>query len=216
MKITKFEHSGLAIEKDGRVILCDPVEYNNILPPFDNVAAVIITHKHSDHLQLELITKIIAANSAARIFCPADASPLLKGSIVVRDGEEREVENFKIKFFGKNHASVVPEQIPCENIGFVIDDQFANPGDAFTPVPVQPEVLCVPISAPWCKISDCVEYIKSVNPQIVIPMHDAVLSDMGKNFSNSWIESSCKSLGIKFALLAPGASIETDQPNQIS
>ena len=49
MKITKLEHSGLVIEKDGQNLVFDPVEFTGIIPKIENVAAVVITHKHGDH-----------------------------------------------------------------------------------------------------------------------------------------------------------------------
>ena len=59
MKITKLEHSGVTIEKDGKVLVFDPVEIMEKLPDFENVVAVIITHKHGDHYQLDKITEIL-------------------------------------------------------------------------------------------------------------------------------------------------------------
>lgn len=209
MKITKLEHSGLAIEKDHKTILCDPVEFKTITPPFDNVVAIVITHKHSDHFQPELLMKLRNANPTVEIFAPADTTPLLSGTITVRGGETRELDGFKLTFFGEDHAPVVADQIPCENIGVVIDDKVVNPGDAFTLPPIKnPQLLCVPVSAPWCKISESIDFVNKVRPEMVIPLHDAVLSDIGRTFSISWLESTCTSLGIKLHNLAPGAFIE--------
>lgn len=65
MKITKLEHSGIALEKSGETLLCDPVEIQEKLPDFNNVVAIIITHKHGDHFQPEVIMKILAQNPNA-------------------------------------------------------------------------------------------------------------------------------------------------------
>ena len=209
MKITKLEHSGLAIEKDHKTILCDPVEFKTILPPFDNIVAIVITHKHSDHFQPELLMKLRSANPTVEIFGPADTTPLLTGTVTIRGGETRELNGFKLDFFGKSHAPVIADQIPCENIGVVIDGQIVHPGDAFIAPPIdKPKLLCVPVSAPWCKISESVEYVTKIHPEMVIPVHDAVLSDLGRTFSISWLESTCTTLGIKLQNLAPGAFIE--------
>ena len=62
MKITKLEHSGMILEKNGRKIVFDPVEFENKLPELDNVVAVVITHKHGDHLQVEKLNEIVAKN----------------------------------------------------------------------------------------------------------------------------------------------------------
>lgn len=208
MKITKLEHSGLCLEKDGQAILCDPVEFENQILFSGRVVAVIITHKHDDHCQPETIAKVLASNPSAQIFTTPDTTSLINGSIVVTSGETREVNGFKIQFFGKNHASVIEGEVPCANLGFVVDDLVANPGDSFDIPPVTPKVLCVPLSAPWCKISDSINYIKAVKPAVVIPVHDAVLSKLGKTYNSSWLKITCDSLGIKFSPLSPNNSLE--------
>ena len=211
MKIIKLEHSGLAIEKANQTILIDPVEFTEKLPThlFSEVVAIIITHKHDDHCQPATIGNLLSTNPSATVFTTADATPLISGSIVVRSSETREVGNFKVQFFGQSHASILEGQIPCNNLGVVIDDIFVDPGDSFDKPPIEhPKVLCVPISAPWAKVSDATKYIKDIKPEIVIPIHDAVLSDLGKTYSNSWLKSFCDSLGVKFTYLAPSTPID--------
>lgn len=46
MKLTKFDHSCIVVEKDGLKIVCDPVEFTHPLPELNNVVAIIITHRH--------------------------------------------------------------------------------------------------------------------------------------------------------------------------
>ena len=210
MEITKLEHSGFALTKNHETILIDPVEFTEKLPThlFSEVIAIIITHKHDDHCQPGVISNILASNPAATIFTTPDASPLISGSIVVRSGETRQAGGFKIQFFGQSHASIIEGQIPCDNLGVVIDGTFANPGDSFDNPPLEhPKVLCVPISAPWAKISDAAKYIKDVHPEIVIPVHDAVLSNLGKTYNLSWLKYTCDPLGIKFTPLTPASTI---------
>ena len=68
MKITKLEHSGIIIEKDEKQIVFDPVEFEDKILRLENVVAIIITHKHSDHLQPEVIAKIRNDNPPVKIF----------------------------------------------------------------------------------------------------------------------------------------------------
>lgn len=213
MKITKLEHSGLAIEKSKQTILIDPVEFNEKLPThlFSEVVAIIITHKHDDHCQPATITNLLAQFPTATVYTTPDTTSLISGSIVVHPGETREIGNFKVQFFGQSHASIIEGQIPCDNLGVVIDDIFVNPGDSFDKPPIEhPKALCVPISAPWAKISDAAKYVKDVHPQIVIPVHDAVLSNLGKTFNNSWLKYACDPLGIQFSPLTSATSLEVE------
>lgn len=100
MKFTKLEHSGCVIEKDGTKIVCDPVEFETSLPDLDNVVAIVVTHKHGDHLQLERISAILDRNSEAHIFTTEDASMEIPDSEIVKDGDVVTVGGFELKFFG--------------------------------------------------------------------------------------------------------------------
>ncbi len=209
MEITKLEHSGIVITKAGKRIIFDPVEFEKTVPTFDNVVAVIITHKHSDHFQPAVLNRILSANPAAKVFTTNDTAPLINNAIVVKAGDTHDVDSFKLDFFGKDHAAIVPGQIPCENIGVVVDDSVVNPGDSFDlPANIEPQLLFVPTSAPWLKIVESMNYIGRAKPKMVIPVHDALLSNLGETISNNWVKKACESETSEFVYLNPGESRE--------
>ena len=207
MKITKLEHSGIIVEKDEKRIVFDPVEFKERIPKLENVVAIIITHKHSDHLQPEIITRIRNDNPQAKIFTTNDVAPLIDGATIVKGGDGIGVDEFRLDFFGKDHAAIVPGQIPCENIGVVIDDEIVNPGDSFDYSNVGAKVLLVPISAPWLKIAESMDFVDRVKPQIVIPIHDALLSDLGKSISDNWMKKACDKAGAEYRDLSFGENV---------
>lgn len=207
MKITKLEHSGIIIEKDGYNIVFDPVEFKEKIPRLEKVVAIIITHKHGDHLQPEIIARIRHDNPSAKVFITSDAALLIEDATVVNNGDSFKVGGFKLEFFGKNHAAIIPGQIPCENIGVVIDDSVVNPGDSFDYPNVETNVLFVAIAAPWLKIVESMNYVESVKPKIVIPVHNALLSEFGESVNGSWMKEVCGSIGAEYRVLAPGESV---------
>ena len=207
MKIKKLEHSGIIIEKDGKQIVFDPVEFNERIPNLENVVAIVITHKHSDHLQPEIIAKIRNDNPQAKIFTTNDAAPLIDGAIIVKGGDSIEVDGFRLDFFGKDHAAIVPGQIPCENIGVTVDDEIVNPGDSFDLPNKEAKVLFVAISAPWLKIIESMKYVESARPNIVIPIHDALLSELGESISSNWMKKACDGVGAEYKELMPGENV---------
>ena len=207
MKITKLEHSGIIIEKDGENIIFDPVKFTKKLPEINNVVTIIITHKHSDHFQPEVIARILQNSPNAKIFTTADTAPNIENAISVKAGDSHDVGNFKLDFFGKDHAAIIPGQIPCENIGTAVDGRIVNPGDSFDLPDFTPEVLFTPIAAPWCKISESIDYVKKAHPRVVIPIHDAVLSDLGKKFNENWLDAACSEIGAEFTSLVPNQSV---------
>ncbi len=206
MKITKLEHSGLVLEKDDQKLVFDPVEFADTLPKLENVVAIIITHIHSDHFQPEKITEILELNPNAKFFAPEDVNAEISNLTLVAGGDVAEIGDFKLEFFSKDHASVFAGKVPCRNIGVVIDGQVLNPGDSFDlldstkPVPV----LLVPEVAPWAKISESVEFIKVAKPKYVIPMHDGLLSKMGKDIYDNFLKGICENIGADFVPMLPG------------
>ena len=203
MNITKLEHSGLAVEKDGKTLLCDPVEFTTKLPNFENVTVLILTHKHDDHFQPTIVKALATENPTLRIFTTEDtvksvaevANP--DNITIVKPGDIKESGGFQLEFFGGNHAEIMEGNVPCQNIGVVIDGILANPGDSFAPPSVQPQILMAPISAPWCKIIETTNYINQVKPREVIPAHDAVLSELGKTYNLGWLKMICDANQIK-------------------
>lgn len=229
MKLTKLEHSGLVLEKGGRKLVFDPVEFAATLPEFMGVAAIIITHAHGDHLQSERISAILDRNPDAKIFAPADAAEMILealgsadvtavtgGDVVfvggdgVAEGFVGENEGFKLEFFGKDHAAVIDGKVPCQNIGVVVDGKLTNPGDSFDLLEMNGavETLLVPEVAPWAKISETTEFMKLAKPQIVVPVHDGLLSEMGKTIYDNLLRAACEGIGAEFAPLGIGESIE--------
>ena len=147
-------------------------------------------------------------NPEAKIFTTTDTATEINGATAVRAGDSYTVGGFKLDFFGKDHAAIIPGQIPCENIGVVVDEKIVNPGDSFDLPSMRAGVLFVPIAAPWCKVSESVEFIEKSRPELAIPIHDAVLSELGKTFNNNWLRKTCDEIGAKLEILAPNQSIE--------
>lgn len=210
MRLTKLEHSGIVIDKNNKKLVFDPVEYTEALPEFHDVVAIIITHAHADHLQPERIADILVLNPEAKVIAPADAAAQLPNAIAVQGGEELKIADFDLKFFGKNHAEVFEGKVPCQNIGVVVDGLLTNPGDSFDLLEMNGVVgaLLVPEAAPWAKMSETIEFINLAKPKLVVPVHNAVLSEMGREIYDRLLRSACEQIGSEFAPLSIGESID--------
>ena len=200
MKIRKLEHSGLIIENNGHSIVFDPVEIEYSLPELNNVSAIVITHGHGDHLQIQDVEEVITNNPAAKIYCPEDCLAKFESSNlnaeVVRAGQVMQIDDFKLEFFGGEHARIIPDQALCQNLGCIVNDTVANPGDSLDMPPFQPKVLCVALAAPWLKSAEAVAYINAVKPELVIPIHDAVLSNFGKTICRNVLNNSAANVRV--------------------
>ena len=208
MKLTKLDQSGILLEQGSSKLLIDPVEITTPLPPLESVTALVITHKHFDHFRSEIISRLTAANPDLKIFTTSDTVSSVPGATIVSDGDHAEVDGFTLQFFSRDHAAILEGQIPCANLGVLVNDTFAHHGDSFDAPPAAAQTLAVPISGPWLKTSESVDYIKSIRPEVVIPIHDALLSPMGLEVTGNWLEQICADLGIKYQALTPGESLE--------
>ena len=210
MIITKFDHSTILLEKEGEKIIFDPVEITHALPKLEGIVAIVITHRHSDHCRPEIIKRIMADNPNAKILTTNDnlANFTEFDSDPVNDGETIQIGKFKLSFFGKYHAFILPGVILCENTGVVVDDTIINPGDSFDIPPVKAPVLLVPFCAPWCKTSEVVNYINKIRPQTAIPVHDALLSDFGQGITYNVVNGACEKIGTTLKYLRPGEAMD--------
>lgn len=210
MKLTKFDHSCVVLEKNGQKLVFDPVELGTTLPAFDNVVAVIITHKHGDHLQPEIVSAILDRNPEAEILTVADAVVEFDHATVVKDGDSINLGGFDLRFFGGDHGAIVPGEVPCDNIGVVVDEMIVNPGDSFDiPADIaQPALLLVASAAPWCKMAESMDYIRAMQAKMVVPVHNALLSEFGNGVYNGWLRRACEGVGGEFAPLDSGEEVE--------
>jgi L-ascorbate metabolism protein UlaG (beta-lactamase superfamily) len=210
MKLTKHEHANLVIEKAGETLVVDPGAFTTPMTELRGVVAIVITHEHPDHWTPEQLDRILTMNPDARIYGPqgvaiaASAYPVT----VVTAGDQIAVGGFDLKFFGERHA-VIHSSVPViDNVGVMVDDILFYPGDAFT-VPSAPvAVLAVPSGAPWLKIGDVMDYVEAVAPKRSFPVHEMVLSTIGKDMHNGRIKTATALGGGEFFVLAPGESID--------
>lgn len=209
MKITKYDQSCVMLEKNGRCLLIDPVEFSNKIPVVNNIDAIIVTHKHSDHYQPEILDKFRLSNPDAKIFVAEDMIDEIKqpAQVALLD-KDIQVGEFNLSFFGKEHAPIVDNISPCKNFGVIIDGALVDPGDSFaSPSVTKPNVLFVAISAPWLKIDEVMKYITLLAPNKIIPVHDGLLSPLGHKITDNWVKKACDDIGAEYIILSPGESI---------
>jgi L-ascorbate metabolism protein UlaG (beta-lactamase superfamily) len=145
--------------------------------------AVLITHEHPDHIDAAQLVAAARANPALRIYAPAAVAPAL-GDVAaqftaVAGGTSFTAADFSVRTFGAQHALIHPLVPIVANVAYLIDDAVYHPGDSFT-VPTTPAaVLCVPIHAPWSKVSEVVDFVAAVRAPRAVQIHDGLLNPAG-------------------------------------
>ncbi|MFC3577465.1 MBL fold metallo-hydrolase [Streptomyces yaanensis] len=184
MKITHFGHACVLVEiqRNGSTarLLFDPGTYSNGFEDVRDLEAVLITHEHPDHVDVERLGPLLGANPAARLIADPGSSTLLREAglqheIVGKD-DTVTVAEVPIQVLAGDHAVIHP-QLPCtHNNGYLVDGRLLHPGDAFALPPQPVDVLLLPTGGPWMKVSEAIDYLRAVAPRIAIPIHQAGLA----------------------------------------
>ena len=72
MRLTKYSHACVRLEKDG-VLVIDPGVFSEPAA-LDGVDAVLLTHEHVDHLNLDALTEALSGRPEVRIFTHPDGA----------------------------------------------------------------------------------------------------------------------------------------------
>ncbi|MEK7650206.1 MAG: MBL fold metallo-hydrolase [Patescibacteria group bacterium] len=178
MNITKFGHCCLLIEEAGARLLTDPGNYNNT-PDVRDIDAILITHEHQDHIHMPALKVLLAENPRAIVITHEGVGKLLDAEHIpyqpIADGGEILIKNISVKSVGHEHACIHKDIALIQNTGFLIAGKLFYPGDALYNPGVPVEVLALPVSAPWLKLAEAVDYARAIKPKKVFPVHDGML-----------------------------------------
>jgi len=203
MKLTKYEHACFTVEKDEQVLVVDPGAFSTDFMSPENVVGIVITHEHTDHYDHEMIAEIIDKNPDAHIISHEAVTAKIEAfpTKTVSAGETMTVGPFELQFFGGEHA-LIHESIPrVANLGVLVDELLYYPGDSLTLPEMPVDVLAIPASAPWLKIGEAIDFLTAVRPRFAFPTHDAILSDSGKQISDTLFGMTAKQHNIEYMRL---------------
>ncbi len=200
MKITKFGHSCVLVEDHHTLAIFDPGSFSELPEQLPSVHAAIVTHKHSDHLSIENLSLLAKANPDMTVICNQEVAneirPLNFNINVLAEPQSAEVGHLEITAYGRDHATIHESFPKIANTGYLINQIVFHPGDSLQIPPVSVEILLLPIIAPWSKISETMDFVLSVKPKVVIPIHDGFLKFGGPFYA--MIKQLCQDNGIKF------------------
>lgn len=211
MRITKFGHSAFTLTVDADTLVVDPGTFTAPLGRLARVAAVFVSHAHPDHLDVQKVEALRADHRALTVFGTSQVAEACDFPVsIARDGELAEIGPFRLEFVGSVHAEVLPSLPTLQNVGVIVNDVVFYPGDAFTVPASKPviDVLIVPVAAPWLKISEVEDYVRTLNPRRILPVHTGVLSENGGRLTTALLEQIATVTGAGMIRLSPGDSLE--------
>ena len=219
MKITKYIHSCLLIEKGDDRLLFDPGKFSfveGLVDPgeFKDLTAIILTHFHPDHLDEKAIGTITENNPTAPIYANL--------GIVEKLGEKniealkfssgtRTIGGFSIEALDAPHAWLLNAE-PPQNKAYVLDEMLLVPGDSYAGTLDAKEgiaVLALPVMAPWTTELGTADFVSRIAPKEIIPIHDGYAKDFFLKMRYDNFEDHFAKTGIKFHRLEKaGDSVE--------
>ncbi len=211
MRVTKFTHSCLRIEGDG-VLVVDPGAFSE-RSALAGADAVLVTHEHLDHLDVDALAAAMAARPETRVYTHAGVLPKLTdfrdAVTVVEPGQEFTAAGCTVRAYGGQHAVIHPDIPRIANLGYLISDGRSNlyhPGDSFVPPDDEAvQTLFVPLNAPWAKLAESIDFARAVHPERAFALHDALLTDAGTGVYGGHLE---RLSGTRFARVAPGTTLD--------
>ncbi len=177
MKISKYIHSCLLIEDQGKTILVDPGKYTDRehalnLKEIDKLDFLLITHKHGDHMYVPFIKEIIHTFPTVTVISNQSVQDLLRQENISVTTEG----NAYIKLDTLKHESSFDKGTP-ENTIFTLFERLIHPGDNIS-YQNAAEIMALPVDCGmWGKVTIAVKRLADLRPKYILPIHDYRLKD---------------------------------------
>ncbi|WBL18655.1 MBL fold metallo-hydrolase [Citricoccus sp. NR2] len=214
LHITKHGHACISLHRDGRTLVIDPGTFTDLSVALDGAEHVLVTHEHADHLDAAPVLQWLNDHPEATLTAPpavisalgaASENELSAQLLVAEPGDELERAGFRIRVLGGQHAVIHPQIPVVANLGYLIDERLYHPGDAYVvPELTGLDTLLVPVSAPWARLAETLDFIIAVRPRQVIPIHDALLSGVGRGVYLKQVEAFAQRYGAELTVLTEG------------
>jgi len=218
MKITKFPQSCLLIESEGKKILVDPGnlkykdEYFDI---WNSVDVILITHKHPDHCNVEVLEKL---NKDISIYSTKEVADTYTGLNIniVKEDDVLKFGNVKVEVVYAVHGYqplLRGDKEIHENIGYIIDDGenrlYTTSDTICFKNDYKADILCIPVTGHGVTMSafEAALYSKEVGATLTIPIHmDNPMFPPDFEF----IEEMFGKYEVEYEILENGESIEIE------
>ncbi|SDG86928.1 L-ascorbate metabolism protein UlaG, beta-lactamase superfamily [Klenkia brasiliensis] len=209
MQLTKHGHACVVLSDGDRRLLLDPGAFTEE-SAWDGASALLITHEHFDHLDVERTKQALDADPALEVWTNRSVAEQLDAGQrvhVVGHGDAFTAAGFDVAVQGEWHAVIHPDIPRIANVGFLVDGRVFHPGDALTVPEGGVETLLLPLHAPWSKTGELIDYVREVAPAHSLAVHDGLLNETGLMVGANFLGENGPGVPGEYRRLAPGDSV---------
>ena len=224
MKMTKYTHSCIRLENEGRTLVLDPGNFaaeGEHATALEGADYLFVTHAHPDHFDgpsvLPLIAQRAESQTPLKIWAPEAVAQVIKEAVpdaevtVVSSDSEFSIPGFEVKTYGGQHALIHPLIQTIANVGYLINGAVYHPGDSLVvPHRVRANTVLVPIHAPWSKVQEVIDFVIATGAQRVVPIHNGMINQNGTGIIEGLVTNFGAKYGTELKHLNPGESIEVE------
>ena len=184
VKITRMGHAAVVIEAVGTRLLIDPGNLSaDETFDLEGLDGIVVTHQHPDHLDSDRIGGLLERNEGATLLCDPDTAEAAElGAWTSHSHDDQTyIGGLTVLGVGAQHAEILPDLPRIANTGVLVsaggEPTLFHPGDSYEHSPDGVDVLALPLTAPWAKISETVDFVTRVSPATLFPIHDSAISE---------------------------------------
>jgi L-ascorbate metabolism protein UlaG (beta-lactamase superfamily) len=212
MRITKYGHACVRVEHEGAVLVLDPGVFTD-RSALEGADAVLITHEHPDHYLPDHLASVdvpVFTIDAVAAKIRTDAPEVHERTTVVAPEQTFEAAGLPVRAVGELHAVIHPDYPRFHNSGYVVtagSSKVYHPGDALTGPGEDVDVLLTPVSAPWLKASEAIDFARSVRAPRNVAIHDKIYSEAGLGFIETHMNNFLPQEGLAYVYLREGEDL---------
>lgn len=223
MQLTFHGHACVSVPlpAGAGTLVIDPGTFSDTAAALTGATAVLITHDHFDHVDVPAVVGLLGSAPHVQVWATGPAASALRTGGApqsrvheVTAGQVLDVGGARVTVGGGEHAVIHPEVPRAVNVTYLVeseDGSVYHPGDSYDVPARLPDggldVLLVPVSGPWMKLEEAIDFARSVPAGTVVPVHDALLSGIGHTLTSRWLDSARLGGDYGYSRLAVGESL---------
>ncbi|MFD4991969.1 MBL fold metallo-hydrolase [Cellulosimicrobium cellulans] len=226
MRVTFHGHACVTVRHGGQVVAIDPGAFSDAAGALRDADTVLVTHQHPDHVDAPALGAALAARPGLTVWAPEAVVAALRPALpedtsarvhVVVPGDGLDLGGLEVVVGGGQHA-VIHRDVPrIANVTYLVRGDGAtllHPGDSFDAPDGDAlggerlDVLLAPVSAPWLKLAETIDFVRGLDPRVVVPIHDALLSAVGHGMVDRLLGEQRTGGTYAYRPLTPGEALD--------